>query len=84
VLAPVAAVVAPVRAPVVTVLYDCRRADDRGGSRDRSAAEYCPPANASSAQRHVKLLPCRFALPPVVRSRQSIDESKGLRITRSG
>jgi hypothetical protein len=47
--APVAPVVATVRAPIVTVLYDSRRTDDRGGSRDGSAAEHSRPASASWA-----------------------------------
>jgi hypothetical protein len=47
--APVAPVVATVRAPIVTMLYNSRRADDRGGSRDRSAAEYSRPASTSWA-----------------------------------
>src|SRR5829696_2961436 len=61
--APVAPVVAPVRAPIVAVPYHSRRADDPGGSRDRSAAEYTAPASTSWTQRHVKLLPFRFRFP---------------------
>jgi hypothetical protein len=38
VLAAVAPVVATVRPPIVTVLYDGGGADDRGSSRDRTAS----------------------------------------------
>jgi len=47
--APVAPVVAPVRAPIVTVLHNSCRADDRGRSRDRPAAEHSRPASTSWA-----------------------------------